>query len=280
MSDAFAHCERLVREADKDRFLATLFAPASHRPALYALHAFDIETARVPTAVRQALAGEVRLQWWREVLEGQRTEEAGANPVAAALIQTLDTNRLARAPLIDLIDARTFDLYGDPFATVAELEASAERTHASVMICAATLLTGADTKLKRVARAAAMATVVCNLLLSFPSRVSRGQLQVPLDVLERHSVQPENVLAGRSSEGLLAALSEMRALARDHFRAFQKLTLTIPATAVPAFLPVALVPLYFGWMDGKDYDPFRTIIAVPQWRRQWALWRAARAWGA
>ena len=27
MQDAFAHCEALVREADKDRFLATLFAP-------------------------------------------------------------------------------------------------------------------------------------------------------------------------------------------------------------------------------------------------------------
>ena len=226
------------------------------------------------------MAGEIRLQWWREVLEGQRTEEARANPVAAALIQTLDTYRLARAPLVDLVEARTFDLYSDPFATVAELEAYAERTYASVMICAATLLSGADTNLQRVARHAAMATVVCGLLRSFPLRVSRGQLQVPLDVLERHSVQPENVFAGRSSEGLLAALSEMRALARDHFRAFQKLTLTIPAAAVPAFLPVALVPLYFDRMEGKDYDPFRTIIAVPQWRRQWALWRAARAWGA
>ena len=34
MQDAFAHCEALVRAADKDRFLATLFAPAEHRAAL------------------------------------------------------------------------------------------------------------------------------------------------------------------------------------------------------------------------------------------------------
>ena len=29
MQDAFAHCEALLRAADKDRFLTTLFAPPS-----------------------------------------------------------------------------------------------------------------------------------------------------------------------------------------------------------------------------------------------------------
>ena len=29
-------------------------------------------------------------------------------------------------------------------------------------------------------------------------------------------------------------------------------------------------------MEQPDYDPFRTAVEVPQWRRQWALWRAAR----
>ena len=32
---------------------------------------------------------EIRLQWWREVLEGERTGEAAANPVAASLLKTL-----------------------------------------------------------------------------------------------------------------------------------------------------------------------------------------------
>ena len=35
------YCEDLVREADKDRFLASLFAPAERRPALLALYAFN-----------------------------------------------------------------------------------------------------------------------------------------------------------------------------------------------------------------------------------------------
>ena len=280
MSDAFAHCARLVREADKDRFLATLFAPAESRPALLALYAFDIEIARVPTIAKQAIAGEIRLQWWREVLEGQRDDEARANPVAAALIETLDKYRLARTTLIGLADARTFELYDDPFATITELEAYAERSHAPVMTCAAAILGIVGTKVPTAGRHAAIATVICDLLRSFPSRVSRGHLHVPLDVLNRRGVQPANVLAGQSSDELLVALAEMRELAREHVRAFKELLSAVPAAAVPAFLPAAVIPLYLDRMEVTSYQPFHTAIEVPQWRRQWALWRAVRTWGA
>jgi phytoene synthase len=280
MSDAFAHCARLVREADKDRFLATLFAPAESRPALLALYAFDIEIARVPTVAKQAIAGEIRLQWWREVLEGKRNDEARANPVAAALIETLDKYRLARTTLVDLADARTFELYDDPFATLTELEAYAERSHAPGMMCAAAILGIVGMKVPTAARHAAIATVICDLLRSFPSRVSRGHLHVPLDVLNRHGVQPSDVLAGQSSDGLLVALAEMRGLVREHVRAFKGLVSAVPAAAVPAFLPAAVIPLYLDRMEAKSYQPFHTAIEVPQWRRQWALWRAARTWGA
>ena len=52
MEDAHAHCEALVRVADKDRYLAGLFAPAAARRHLYALYAFASEIARVREAAR------------------------------------------------------------------------------------------------------------------------------------------------------------------------------------------------------------------------------------
>ncbi|HEY7972943.1 MAG TPA: phytoene/squalene synthase family protein, partial [Xanthobacteraceae bacterium] len=43
MSDAaYAHCEALVRASDKDRFVASLFAPTGTRPHLFALYAFNL----------------------------------------------------------------------------------------------------------------------------------------------------------------------------------------------------------------------------------------------
>ena len=85
--DDFDYCETLVREADKDRFVATLFAPAPRRRALHALYAFNVELARVRELAREAMPGEIRLQWWRDILGGARTGEAG--PVASALTATV-----------------------------------------------------------------------------------------------------------------------------------------------------------------------------------------------
>ena len=52
----FAHCEALVREADPDRYWASLFAPADKRPHLHALYAFNFEIARVSAAYPAGLA--------------------------------------------------------------------------------------------------------------------------------------------------------------------------------------------------------------------------------
>src|SRR5229473_1633803 len=89
MQDAYAHCEARVRAADKDRYLAGLFAPAAARRHLFALYAFGCEIARVREAAREPLPGEIRLQWWRDALGGEARGEVLANPVAAALINTV-----------------------------------------------------------------------------------------------------------------------------------------------------------------------------------------------
>ena len=107
---AFRHCEELVREGDPDRYFATLFAPAAFRPHLYALSAFSLTVARVREAASNPMAGEIRLQWWRDALQGEARGDVRANPVAAALEDAIVGRRLGRQPFVDLIDARVFDL--------------------------------------------------------------------------------------------------------------------------------------------------------------------------
>src|SRR5260221_648739 len=142
MLDAYAHCEAVVREADKDRFLATLFAPAGLRRHLHALYAFNSEIARVRDAAREVLPGEIRLQWWRDALAGEGRGEADANPIAAALLNTIAECGLPREPLLGLIDAHGFDLYDEPMATVADLDAYGRDTEAALMTLGARILAG------------------------------------------------------------------------------------------------------------------------------------------
>jgi phytoene synthase len=276
MQDAFRHCERIVREADKDRFLATLFAPAQYRDALFSLYAFNCEVARVRELAREPLPGEVRLQWWSEVLTGERRDEGKANPVAAALLDTIERYDLPAQALADLLDARIFDLYDDPMQTLADLEIYAAKTSSVLFEIAAQILYGgSDPASGQLSLHAGIAYGITGLLRAFPWHAPRRQLYVPIEVLERHGVRSEDIFARRPTTELHAALAEIRALARKHLAAASDLLAAVPATILPAFLPLALVRPVLSRMERKNYDPFK-IVEIPQWRRQWTLWRAAR----
>ena len=268
----FDHCEQLVREHDKDRFLATLFAPAERRGALFALYAFDLEIAQIRDRAREPMPGEIRLQWWREVLDGERSGEAAAHPVAAALTETIARFALPKERLIDLTEAHAFDLYDDPVETFAVLEGYLRRTTATVFDLA-TRICGAPAE--HAAERAGIAYGITTLLRTFALSASRRQLFVPVELLERGTT-PEQIFAGESSPFLTNALGMLRSRARQHLEGLEAALPHAAVAALPALLPVALSPGYLALMDRRDYVPFHTAIEIPQWRRQWALWRAAR----
>jgi 15-cis-phytoene synthase len=268
-----AHCEALVRAADKDRYLAALFAPAEHRGALFALYAFNLEIARVREVVRDPLAGEIRLQWWSDVLHGVDRGEIGAHPVAAALRATMARYALPAKRLAALVAARRFDLYDEPMATLADLESYGMGASADLIAMAAKILDRGPAP-DELIRHAGLAHAMTGLLKAFPAHAARGQLFVPLDLLERHGASRRAVVSGLASPQLLAALAEMRLHARRHLAAARDLIATAPPAVMPALLPVALTGPTLARMERGDYDPF-VPVELAQWRRQWLIWRAA-----
>jgi phytoene synthase len=268
------YCAQLVREADKDRFLAALFAPAAPRSALFALYAFNAEITRARDVAREPMPGEIRLQWWREVVEGERAEEAMAHPVAAALMQTVAQYGLPAAVLSDLIDAHGFDLYDDPMPSRAHADAYAMKTSSALFQLAAKIL-DAKAAVDNLAQHAGIAYGFAEQLRLFSRHAARRQLFIPLDILQRYGAAPEDIFAGKATPELRAALAEMRLHIRGHLAAANDLLGTAPAAVLPAFLPVALVRPLLRRMEARSYDPFG-VSDVPQWRRQWTLWRAAR----
>ena len=94
LAEAQAHCASLVRQSDPDRYYATLFAPTEKRPHLFALYAFSGEIARVRETISGPMPGEIRLQWWRDVLSGEARGNVSAHPVAVALLAGIEPFRL------------------------------------------------------------------------------------------------------------------------------------------------------------------------------------------
>jgi 15-cis-phytoene synthase len=271
MQSNFAHCAVLVRENDRDRYLATLFAPGEHRDALFTLYAFKGEISRVRELAREPMPGEIRLQWWREVLAGERTGEAAAHPVAAALKDVLARYEIGHDRLTAMIDAHAFDLYDDPMATLDDLDRYAARTQSGIFDVAAGILGGRN--VETVTHHAGIAYGIVGLLGELGRHASQRRLYVPLEVLDRHGLDREDIFAQRVSDKLKSALAELKRHARRQLAAAQ----AEPAmpNVLPALLPAALTGPQLQIMDRREKEPFAGQ-PLSVLRRQWLLWRAAR----
>lgn len=275
--DRFEHAARIVRERDRDRYFADLFIPQPARKHILALHAFDAEIVRIRQIVSEPVLGEVRQQWWREVLSGSR--EGEGNPVAEALLATIAEFELPAAALIALIDARTFDLYNDPMPSLADFEGYAGETVSVLFQFAALILNaGTDPGSADASGHAGVAVALTAALKRLPHDAARRQLFLPRDRLEAHGVVLDELFAGRASPALAKAAEELRDLARDHRSKALAAMAKLEGDTRSAFLPLALVDADLNRLDRHGKEPLRPLPEMAQWRRQWGLWRAARGW--
>ncbi|WOJ89285.1 phytoene/squalene synthase family protein [Methylocapsa polymorpha] len=276
----YAYCETLLRRDDPDRWLASLFAPEQKRRHIHALYAFSLEIARAREIVSEPLLGEIRFQWWRDALETPTRMDVGANPVAAALFDTIERFSLPKQALLELIDARLFDLYDDPMETVEQLEAYARATSSSLFRLVPLIL-DPDEPADGLGAAehGGIAYALTGVLRALPWHSARGQAYVPLDILQKHGADRTDLAAGQSSPGALAALADLRGLARRHLDIFAERIPGLPDASRAGFLVLSLCEPYLSQMEKRGYDPFKTVVALPQWRRQWILWRASKRWG-
>ncbi|MCW5737302.1 MAG: squalene/phytoene synthase family protein [Enhydrobacter sp.] len=102
-----------VRAADRDRFLAALFASEPQRRGLLTLLAFDHELARTRAVTREPMLARIRLEWWREaVAEAAGDGQPRAQPIVEALSETVRHYRLPDREFANLIDAREEEIEG------------------------------------------------------------------------------------------------------------------------------------------------------------------------
>src|SRR5450631_1247375 len=179
-----AYCADLVRSHDFVRYGSSLFMPATARRGLLALYAFNVEISRVRDTVSQALPGEIRLQWWRDTLEGAGHGGVEGNPVAAELLRAIGQCDLPLESLSRLIDEHAFDLYNDPMPTLAALEGYANDTSAALFALATRIMGAPSGVTDHLARHAGLAEGFARVIAALPRDAAHRQLFVPVQFLE------------------------------------------------------------------------------------------------
>lgn len=153
-SDDLNACAAIVERGDPLRFRTAMMAPVAQRGALFALYAFNVEVSRAPWVTSEAMIAEMRLQWWRDVLE-EIAEGATVrrHEVATPLAEVITQDQ---ARLLDtLVAARRWDIYRDAFENEVHLKRYIDQTAGHLMWVAASILgQAAETPVRRAGFAA------------------------------------------------------------------------------------------------------------------------------
>jgi NADH dehydrogenase [ubiquinone] 1 alpha subcomplex assembly factor 6 len=266
----------LLRRHDPDRYQTALFAPAGRREAMFALYAFNYEIARLRESVTQPMLGQIRLQWWREVVDAAflgtppRQHEVVA-PLAAAIRE----RALTRAHFDRLIDTRERDLADEPPATLAELEDYAEGTSAALLYLALEVLGVAEPAVVSAAREIGIGYALAGLLRALPFHARAGRCYIPADIAGRAGLDPADYANLRDSAGLRTATAEIAAAGASHLQAARRYRREVSGSARAALLPAVVADRFLARLQRAGCNPLAPELAIPDPLQSWRLFAAA-----
>lgn len=284
-AEAFAYCADMVRTADPDRFSTVAFAPPPARPALLALYAFNVEVAKTREVVSQPMLGSIRLQWWRESLDGIYEGSPRRHQVVLALAEAVGAHRLPRADFDTLLDAREADMADDPPADLEALLRYAEGTAGSLSRLALRSLGAEDAASQEAGTKVGTAWALTGLLRAMPFHARARRVYLPADLLRAGRLSAGAVAeAGLSADRAAApALTEVvrtvAGAAEAQLEAARQLRWDLPRRALPGLITGVLVSAHLTRLRQVGWNPFDPRLAEPLASRGWRL-LAARLTGS
>ena len=208
-------CAEIVERGDPDRFSAVMAAPVAARARLFPLYAFNLEVARAPWVSKEPMIGEMRLQWWRDVVAEPTPR---AHEVAGPFHALIEEAGLPRDVIDRLIEARIHDVYGEPFADAAAFDRYLDDTAGGLMWLAAKACGGTD---EPAARALGWAMGLANYLRAVPELEARGRQPLPdgraeaVEALAKDGLQRLAMAKGRVPVPAALAAWQARGLLRQ-----------------------------------------------------------------
>jgi phytoene synthase len=274
VAERLSHCAAEVRRADRDRFLVTLFAPAAAREALFALYAFNHEVAKVRETVSEPMLGQVRLQWWREAIDGLYAGKVRRHPVVEALAETrrFAPGGWSRTEFERLIDAREFDLAGRAPADLAELEGYCAGTSSSLLRLAGEAL-GADAASARALDALGIGWALAGLVRAIPFHARARRQYVPAEIAAEAGLGEEALFALAPGPALDRAVERLAAAAAR--RLDEADAMPVEPAARPLMLYAPLARAYLARLRRRRYD-VRSGVELSAAAKVARLWWAAR----
>lgn len=262
----------LLRQHDPDRYRFALFARPEHREAAFTLYAFNHEVAKTRDSVSETMIGAIRLQWWRESIEGIYGGNPRKHEVVTPLAALVEVYDLPKAPFMAHIDARERDLEDRPMQDTEEAERYARSTTESLVSLLADVVGADERDRSGLQDIAAGHALIGKIRASAHLEASRRPF-FPRELLEAHGGKARDFAEMKADEGAKAAVSYLTGQAQDLITQGLGRTERRKALA-PLLLPARQARQQASRLERAGYDPFHPTIAETDPLDIWRFWLA------
>ena len=252
--DPLRECAALVRREEYDRYLTVLYANSRDQPTLFALYAFHVEIAKIRDVVSDPILGEMRLQWWRESVEGLFEGAPRQHGVVLALRGPIERGAIERRALDALIDARAPDLYDEQPSSLEDLEDYLRATSGAIQKLAAKTLGGSDSS-QQAAEAVGLAWGLTGIMRALPYHVSQDRIYIPRSMMEAAGLTNPTRPEGEQKAALAEILKALDLRARDHLAAARERKGEVDARSRNVLRLAPLAEGYLKTLAKAGYDP-------------------------
>ena len=272
LAEDYNFCAAEVRRFDHDRYLSLLLAEEPLRRSLLALYAFNLEIARTAESVSEPMIGQIRLQWWRDSIEGLYEGAARRHAVIQPLEEAIKAGQLSRGHFDALIEARERDLDPDPPESLAALERYAEATAVPLMLLALEASGVREGPALKAARHAGLAQALTGILRATAFLARQRRVLLPLKGMKAAEVSAQDILDGRLAPSALSpVVRPIAERAARHLMLARRDLKQIERHALPVFWPATLAELHLRRLHAAGFDPFDSRVQEAPPARPWRL---------
>lgn len=269
------YCAAQVRQYDYERYFAAAFAPPAVRRALFALYAFNLEIASTRERVSEQILGEMRLQWWRDTLEGLFEGTVRKHAVIEELAFAIDRHSLPRTVLDGMIDARSFDLGEDPPEDMAALDRYAAATAGALAGLAVRVCGPESDAVVKAGEAAGTAWGLAGVLRAASFHASTGRVMVPRNALRAAQITSDSFRRAEDREAVRTAVGPVVELVASRLSALKEHLHAVPKSARPAIAYLPVAGIYLGRLTRAGHDVFAPGLEPSRFSGQWRMVRTA-----
>lgn len=268
------YCHDLAAGHSTDFRYSLSGLPILQRQALAAVHAFYLETTRIPDECHDPGVAQAKLDWWREELERLFTGTP-RHPISQALHPKLGLFNLPQEYFGEILDGVAMDLEYDAYPSFGELTLYLHR-HGSIPASLAAEITGYQDRraTPRFAHEAGMLLQLFDCLCQVREHARQGHCYLPEDEMQRFGVGPADLLAAQTTDRVrqLFAFQAGR-IGEYHRRATELLPTTDRLAQSYLLIRLELAMALLAEIATEDYRLLEQQTRLTPLRKLWLAWR-------